>query len=38
MQEVADIMQSQGTLKTRDGKPFNVSTIVDLDWQHARKL
>ncbi|CAM5202418.1 NitT/TauT family transport system substrate-binding protein OS=Castellaniella defragrans OX=75697 GN=HNR28_000286 PE=4 SV=1 [Castellaniella defragrans] len=38
MQEVADIMQAQGTLKTRDGKPFDVHSIVDLDWQHARKL
>jgi NitT/TauT family transport system substrate-binding protein len=38
MQEVANIMQAQGTLKTRDGKPFDVKAIVDLDWQHSRKL
>lgn len=38
MQEIADIMQSQGALKTRDGKPFDVKTIVDLEWQQERKL
>ncbi len=38
MQEIADIMQAQGALKTRDGKPFNVNNIVDLEWQKARKL
>jgi NitT/TauT family transport system substrate-binding protein len=38
MQEVADIMQDQGALKTRDGKPFQVQSIVDLDWQKARQL
>lgn len=38
MQEIADIMQEQGALKTRDGKPFDVSNIVDLEWQKARKL
>lgn len=38
MQEIADIMQEQGALKTKDGKPFNVSDIVDLEWQKARKL
>lgn len=38
MQEIADIMQEQGALKTRDGKPFNVGTIVDLEWQKARNL
>ncbi|MGA0584499.1 MAG: ABC transporter substrate-binding protein [Castellaniella sp.] len=38
MQEVADIMQAQGALKTKDGKPYEVKSIVDLDWQHARKL
>jgi len=38
MQEVADIMQAQGELKTRDGKPYDVSGIVDLSWQEARKL
>lgn len=38
MQEIADIMQAQGALKTKDGKPFNVSDIIDLEWQKARKL
>lgn len=38
MQEVADIMQAQGALKTQDGKPFDVKSIVDLDWQQTRKL
>ena len=38
MQEVADIMQSQGSLKTRSGAPFEVGTIVDLQWQQARGL
>ncbi|MDY0308588.1 MAG: ABC transporter substrate-binding protein [Castellaniella sp.] len=38
MQEVADIMQAQGSLKTRDGKPYEVKAIVDLSWQQARKL
>lgn len=38
MQEIANIMQASGSLKTADGKPFNVNTILDLDWQHARKL
>lgn len=38
MQEIADIMQDQGALKTRDGKPFDVKSIVDLEWQTARKL
>ncbi len=38
MQEIADIMQAQGSLKTRDGKPFDVSKIVDLEWQQERKL
>lgn len=38
MQEIADIMQSQGSLKTRDGSQFDVSKIIDLDWQEARKL
>jgi NitT/TauT family transport system substrate-binding protein len=38
MQEIADIMQEQGALKTRDGKPFDVKSIVDLEWQQARKL
>lgn len=38
MQEIADIMQEQGALKTKDGSTFQVSTIVDLSWQQARKL
>lgn len=38
MQEIADIMQAQGSLKTRDGSPFDVTQIVDLEWQQARKL
>lgn len=38
MQEIADIMQKQGSLKTRDGKPYDVSGIIDLSWQEARQL
>jgi NitT/TauT family transport system substrate-binding protein len=38
MQEIADILQQQGSLKTRDGKPFDVKTITDLSWQKERKL
>jgi NitT/TauT family transport system substrate-binding protein len=38
MQEIAGIMQEQGALKTRDGKPFDVNQILDLSWQQARKL
>lgn len=38
MQEIADILQAQGSLKTRDGNAFNVKTILDLDWQKDRKL
>ncbi len=38
MQEIADIMQEQGALKTRDGSTFDVSKIIDLEWQKARKL
>ncbi len=38
MQEIANIMQEQGILKTRDGLAFDVSSIVDLSWQQARKL
>lgn len=37
LQEIADILQAQGSLKTRDGKPYDVSSIVDLSWQEARK-
>ncbi|HTN65680.1 MAG TPA: ABC transporter substrate-binding protein [Burkholderiaceae bacterium] len=38
MQEIADILQAQGSLKTRDGTPFDVKGIVDLSWQTDRKL
>lgn len=38
MQEIADILQKQGALKTRDGKPFDVKSITDLSWQKERKL
>jgi NitT/TauT family transport system substrate-binding protein len=38
MQEIADILQEQGSLKTRDGKPFDVKSITDLSWQKERKL
>lgn len=38
MQEIADILQEQGALKTKDGSKFDVKTIVDLEWQNARKL
>lgn len=38
MQELADIMQAQGSLKTRDGKPYDVNQILDLSWQKARNL
>ncbi|MDN5844534.1 MAG: ABC transporter substrate-binding protein [Alcaligenaceae bacterium] len=38
MQEIADIMQAQGSLKTKDGSPFDVTSIVDLEWQQARNL
>ena len=38
MQEIAAIMQEQGALKTRDGKPFDVNQILDLSWQKERKL
>ncbi|NLD54483.1 MAG: ABC transporter substrate-binding protein [Burkholderiaceae bacterium] len=38
MQEIAAIMQSQGSLKTRDGSPFDVKSILDLSWQKERNL
>ncbi|SDV51505.1 ABC transporter substrate-binding protein [Chitinasiproducens palmae] len=38
IQEVADILQSQGALKTRDGSRYDTSAIVDLSWQKDRKL
>jgi NitT/TauT family transport system substrate-binding protein len=38
MQEIADIMQNQGALKTRDGSRFDVRSILDLTWQKERNL
>lgn len=38
MTELARIMESTGALKTKDGEPFDVTTILDLEWQEARKL
>lgn len=38
MQEIADILTEQGSLKTRDGKPYDVKSIIDLSWQKDRKL
>lgn len=38
MQEIAGILQEQGSLKTRDGKPFDVNSVLDLSWQKDRKL
>jgi NitT/TauT family transport system substrate-binding protein len=38
MQEIAQILENQGSLKTRDGKPFDVKSILDLRWQQERKL
>lgn len=38
MQEIANIMQEQGALKTQDGKPFDVNNVLDLSWQKERKL
>lgn len=38
IQELADILQELGSLKTRDGKPFDTSAILDLSWQQAREL
>ncbi|SDS22842.1 NitT/TauT family transport system substrate-binding protein [Halopseudomonas xinjiangensis] len=38
IQELADIMQEQGSLTTRDGKPFDTQSILDLSWQQARDL
>ena len=31
-------IQELGSLKTRDGKPFDTSAILDLSWQEAREL
>jgi len=38
MQEIAAIMQENGSLKTRDGSPFDVNVLLDLSWQEERKL
>lgn len=38
MQEIADILTEQGSLKTKDGKPYDVKSIIDLSWQKERKL
>ena len=38
MQEIAAIMQESGSLKTRDGSPFDVDALLDLSWQEERKL
>lgn len=38
IQELADILQAQGALKTRDGQPFDTRAILDLSWQQARDL
>ncbi|MHB0819750.1 ABC transporter substrate-binding protein [Stutzerimonas stutzeri] len=38
IQELADILQELGSLKTRDGKPFDTRAILDLSWQEAREL
>ena len=38
IQELANILQDLGSLKTRDGKPFDTSSILDLSWQQVREL
>lgn len=38
MQEIANILTEQGSLKTKDGTPFDVKSIIDLSWQKERKL
>lgn len=38
MQEIADILQAQRSLRTKDGGPFDVKSIIDLSWQTERKL
>lgn len=38
MQEIGGIMQEQGALKTADGKPFDVSGVVDVSWQKERGI
>ncbi|MHA3884422.1 ABC transporter substrate-binding protein [Stutzerimonas degradans] len=38
IQELADILQEQGSLKTRDGKAFDTRAILDLSWQDARQF
>ncbi|NYT61095.1 ABC transporter substrate-binding protein [Alcaligenaceae bacterium] len=37
MQEIANIMQEQGVLKTKDGSKFDVKSIIDLEWQNTQK-
>lgn len=37
MEEIADLLREQGSLKTRNGKPFDVKSILDLSWQKKRK-
>ena len=38
MEEITRIMEEQGALKTADGKPYDVKSIIDLSWQKDRKL
>ncbi len=38
MQEIANLMQESGALKTKDGSEFVVKNIIDLEWQNTRKL
>jgi len=38
MRDIAGILRQQGSLRTRDGKPFEVDSILDLRWQKERKL
>ncbi len=38
MTELARIMERDGSLKTKDGSPFDVNSVLDLEWQKARKL
>lgn len=38
MQEIAGFLQQKGSLKTRDGKPYDINSLLDLSWQKERKL
>lgn len=38
MQEIADILDAQGSLRSKDGGRFDVKNIIDLSWQTERKL